>query len=94
MKRKWIITLGIIDLLACISLAVFYYAWILEGGTTLENAFTWGLPILVGAILNLIVGIYSIKNSKWGWAIFGFIIACAVWIYCFMLLLAASWTMS
>ena len=94
MKKILITIVGILDLLACASLAVFYYAWILEGGTTLENAHTWGLPVLIGAILNLIAGIYSIKNSKWNWAIFGFTIACLVWTYCLILLWLAQWTMS
>ena len=94
MKNVWTTIFGIIDVLACISLAVFYYVWILEEGTSLSNALTWGLPVLIAAIVALVSGIYAVKKGSWIWAISGFIVAGAVWIYCLVLIWIVGWTMA
>jgi hypothetical protein len=88
------IALGILNLIACGSLALYNYVWFSERGASASNAFTWGMPLLLAAILALICGIYTLKGKSWGWAVSGLIVAGAVWIYCLILAWIVSWTMA
>lgn len=87
------LALGILNLIACVSLVVVHYTfWFLEWGA--PDAFTWGLPLLIAAALALICGIFTLKRKNWGWAISGLIVAGAAWIYFLILSWLASWTMA
>ena len=57
-------------------------------------AFTWGLPLIVAAIIALVGGIFTLKRSSLGWAVIGLVTAVAAGIYLLILLWASSWTMS
>ena len=89
MKRVWIVTLGILNIVACVSLVIVHslldwYAY---------YAFTWGLPLLVAAIVALICGVFTLKRKSWAWAFTGLMIAGAAGIYVWILLWLYSWTM-
>lgn len=89
MKRVGIAIFGILDIIACGSLLVLhYYEFILKWGTS--DAFSWGLPIFVAAILALIGGIYSLKKKTWGWGVAGLIFAVAGWVYAFIISFAMA----
>jgi hypothetical protein len=93
MKRQWITTLGILNIIASGSLAVrYYFGWFLEWGA--PDAFTWGLPILIAAVVALICGIFTLYKKSWGWAVAGLIITGAAWIYYLILSWLVSWTMA
>lgn len=95
MKRVWIKILGILNIIACGSLVLYNYVWFSERGASPSNAFTWGLPVLVAAILALICGIYTLKRKSWGRAVTGLIVAGVAWIYCLILAWwIARWSMA
>ena len=81
MKRKWIIALGFLDIIACIPLFTFHFhRFILDGN--ISDAFTGALPILLFAIFTLTCGVYTILRRKgWGWAVAGLFFAGAGGIY-------------
>jgi hypothetical protein len=93
MRREWIIVLGILDLIACVLLVVMHYNfWFLEWGA--RDAFTWGLPVLIAAIVALICGIFTLKMESGAWAFTGLVIAGAAGIYFWILSWVVSWTMT
>jgi hypothetical protein len=90
MKEDLIIILGILDIVACVSLVIVHssldwYAY---------YAFTWGLPLLVAAIVALICGIFTLKRKSQAWAFTGLMIAGAAGIYFLILSWVVSWTMA
>jgi len=88
MKRVGILILGIIDIIACVSLLVWHFLFILGWGAL--DAFTWGLPIFVAAITALISGIYTLKRKSWGWAVAGLIFVVAGGAYAFIISYATA----
>jgi hypothetical protein len=84
------IVFGIINILACVSLVVVhsYTDW------NEANAFTWGMPLLVAAVLALISGIIILKEKNWGCAVSGLAIAGVAWIYYLIILWIGSWSMA
>jgi hypothetical protein len=88
------LALGVLNLIACGSLVFYNYVWFSERGASASNAFTWGLPVLIVAILALICGIFTLKRKSWGWAVSGLIAAVAAGIYCWILAWIISWTMA
>ena len=89
MKRAWIrirIAFGILNIIACGCLLVLYFLFLSSPRWTQPAfaAITWGLPIIVAAILTLIGGIYTLKKKHWGWAVAGLIFAGAVWVYLYI----------
>ena len=85
------LALGILNLIACVSLVWYYSVWLLESAS---DAFTWGLPILIAAIFALICGIFTLKGKSWGWAVSGLVVAGAVGIFLLILAWFLSWTMA
>jgi hypothetical protein len=81
------IALGILNLIAYGSLVWYDYVWLL--GST-SDAFTWGLPIFVAAIMALICGIFTLKGKGWVWAFAGSTFAVVGWIYFCMISLMFS----
>jgi hypothetical protein len=77
MSKIVIITLGILDILACLSLIVLHICidWYSF------NAFTWGLPLLIAALVALICGIFTLKTKNWKWSSLGLIVASVAWAY-------------
>jgi len=56
--------------------------WVLDWGAA--DAFTWGLPVLITAILALICGVLTLKRMKgksWEWAVVGLFLAGAGSVY-------------
>jgi hypothetical protein len=93
MKKGWIIVLGILDLIACVLLVVVHYNfWFLEWGV--PDAFTWGLPVLIAAVVALICGIFTLIRESRAWAFTGFMIAGSAGIYFWILSWVVSWTMA
>ena len=90
MKILWVV-LGILNLLACGLLAFYYSVWLLESAS---DAFTWGLPILIAAIVALIGGIAVLKWKELGCAVAGLIIVGIAGIYLLILAWFGSWTMA
>jgi phosphatidylserine synthase len=81
MKRVWITILGILNIIASGLLAAVYYCGFdLYTGVT-QDAFTWGLPMPIAAILALICGIFTLKRKSWRWAVTGLIVAGAALLY-------------
>lgn len=91
MKRAWIKILGILNIIVGGSLVLYYCVWLLE---SVSDAFTWGLPILMAAILALICGIFSLKRGRGEWAVAGLVVAGAVGIYLLILAWFVSWAMA
>ena len=77
MKRVWVIILGILNIVAGVSL-VIVHSWL---DWHAYYAFTWGLPLLIAAIVSLICGIFTLKRKSWRWAVTGFLFTGAGWIY-------------
>jgi hypothetical protein len=91
MRRVWITVLGILNLIAFGSLTTYYIVWLLASAS---DAFTWGLPVLVAAVVALICGIFTLKRKSWGWAVAGLFTACVLGIYLLALTWFLSWTMA
>ena len=83
MKRALITTLGIVDIIAGISLLVVYVSRFSDWGVIF--AIIWALPILIAMVLSFIGAFYAIKKNNWRWALAGIIIAAAGWAYTFII---------
>jgi hypothetical protein len=79
-KKIWVTVLGILNFIACGSLLVFFYMECYSEWRT-SYTFTWGLPILLAAILAFICGVFTIIKKRWAWVALGFIIAGIGWAY-------------
>lgn len=89
MKRVWITILGVLNIIACgllvgLHISIDWYN---------SAAFTWGLPIIIAAILALFCGIYTLKRKRLRWAVTGLFIAGAVYVYYLTLSWILSWSM-
>jgi hypothetical protein len=92
MRRVWITVLGILNIVACGSLVgLYYYGCVLEWRKS--ALFTWGLPILVAAILTSICIVYTLKKEDWRWAAAGLFLAGAGWSYFLILSWFLRWAM-
>jgi hypothetical protein len=94
MKRVLITILGILNMIAAGSLVLWDYFWFSDEGASVPDAFTWGLPLLIAAIVALTCGIFTLNRKTKGWAVSGLVVAGAAWIYCLILLWFTSGTMS
>jgi hypothetical protein len=75
-----------LNVVAFLILAVlFFYSSDLDWGITKE-AFTWGLPLLIAAILTLIGGIFTVTRKNWRWGVSSLAVAVAAFIYLGMVL--------
>ena len=83
--------MGIFNIIAGGLLIVYYWIWLLESAS---DAFTWGLPIFIAAILALICGIFSLKRRKWEWVVAGLFVVGAVGLYLLIMAWILSWTMA
>ena len=63
-------------------------------GQRLEYAFTWYLPFLLAAIMNLICGSFSLRVKSWKLAMAGLYIVGLVGIYLLIMRWILSWTMA
>jgi len=89
MKRVWIITLGIVDILAFVSLLVLFFSFVLDWGVT--DAFTWGLPVFIAMVITIFCIIYTLKKNNWRWALSGIILAIAGWFYFLITSFLTAW---
>jgi len=71
MKRVWVITLGILNLIACGLLVVLYCS----ADWYEPYRFTWGLPMIIAAVVALICGIFTLKRKSWLWGFIGLFFA-------------------
>ena len=83
------VALGIFDIVAGGSLVLVHIFWLLCWGV--PEAFTWGLPVLIAAVVALIGGIYTLKRKGWGRTITGLVATCIGWIYFLFLSWVLSW---
>jgi hypothetical protein len=91
MSKLWVNIIGILNIIACVSLVIYYIVWLLASAS---DAFTWGLPVLVAAITASICGVFTLKRRSWRWAFTGFLAACVVGIYLLILACFLSWTVA
>lgn len=84
MKRVWITILGVLNIIAFCVLAFWYYLYFRNG--QIYEAFTWGLPELIAALLALSSGILAMKRRSWRWGVTGLVVAVAVFLYIWIFL--------
>ena len=85
MKKVWIIILAVLNLIA-FGLILSYYCWFFSA-LSIQDAFTWGLPWLIAALLSLVSGILTLTKKKWGCGFAGFFLALIILFIYFLILL-------
>ena len=92
MKTKLIILI-VLNLLASILLFVIYFfRFDIQWGFYAQSL-TWGLPILLGAVITLAAGLYTCKTKTFKWAVSGLGAAAIAGIYTAVMLISFSYLM-
>lgn len=71
MKRKIVIILSVLNILAFILLAVTYYSGFGFQWGDASTALTWGLPVAIISLIVLIGGIFTWVKMNWKWGAYG-----------------------
>jgi hypothetical protein len=81
MKRKGIIILAVINIMAFTLLAIIYYFGFGFDWGDAALASTWGLPVAIISLVVLVVGILTWKKMNWKWGVAGLVAAAMVFVY-------------
>lgn len=81
MKRKVIITLAALNLIAFILLAVtYFFGFDIQWGFT-ASTLVWGLPLLIISLFVLIAGVFTWKKVSWKWGSTGLALMVIAFVY-------------
>ena len=90
MKKTAIVTLGTINLIVGFLLLMYFSVWLAE---EITSAFTWGLLILIPALLIFILGVYTLIRDNVKFGLCGLVICVVEGFYIFVLSWVLSWCM-
>jgi hypothetical protein len=90
-RNDFIVTLLILNVIAFVLLAAFFYfSFDLESGL-IKAELSWGIPLILAAIFVLICGVLVWTKNNWKWGIYGLVPAILVSIYMFIILYSFSY---